>query len=784
MTMKTNKTLQHIAAVAVVLLTLCMVFTAPAMAWNPEVEDYAIYDVANLTAFRDYVESNSMSGITVTLENNIDLEYGEWSPIGTSSGKFSGIFDGKEYTISNFTISSPNQKDIGLFGVVSPSATIKNVTVKNAIITGGDRVGGIVGYCYGSVFNCHVQNVTLTAVPYGDGAYDGGAKVGGIVGLLNEGSYRLTECSASNVKITAFRDAGGIAGMAQYGTFVTKNQVNDITITIDKKTNFYLDGGKGTQINAGAIVGRLGVKDDLKVTLSDNTESNVIIEVDAVAKIGDAYYGSLADAVAAAYANNDGTSATTVTLLKDAQGPGIKVVNDRDGIVENIIIDFGGNTYTVGTPVGSSNTVSQAFHLEKETAFTLKNGVIEACEETSNIKMLLQNYCNLTLDGMILDGTNLAGNVPYTLSINSGKVDIKGTTSIITKENGVAFDVCWGPLRGYPEGTQVTIDTTGTISGNVEYGYWKGVSESTLEDPTYSANPSTLTIKNGNFENFAVTFAPFDETSKDNLTKVAVKNIKIYGGTFSADPSAYVAAKYAAVPYEGKYLIQKMVEVTYGGSSTTEPEEPEQPEQPEEPVEPTPETPAAPGEVASSTEVTDGGDVTFETPAGEDGTAPAAADDEVKGVVLPTGTEGTVEFVPVSEQPAPAGQEENTKRVFEINVPSYKKGEASVIKFQMTVAEIEADGKTAADVALWHYDEETGEWTKLVTSFIIKDGIVYFEAITNDFSPFAIVYADEPAADLPTDTPETPEQPEEPASPAPVLAVLAALGAAVVLRRK
>ena len=102
----------------------------------------------------------------------------------------------------------------------------------------------------------------------------------------------------------------------------------------------------------------------------------------------------------------------------------------------------------------------------------------------------------------------------------------------------------------------------------------------------------------------------------------------------------------------------------------------------------------------------------------------------------------------------------------------------------MTVAEIEADGKTAADVALWHFDEETGEWTKLVTSFIIKVGIVYFEAITNDFSPFAIVYADEPAADLPTDTPETPEQPEEPASPAPVLAVLAALGAAVVLRRK
>ena len=223
-----------------------------------------------------------------------------------------------------------------------------------------------------------------------------------------------------------------------------------------------------------------------------------------------------------------------------------------------------------------------------------------------------------------------------------------------------------------------------------------------------------------------------------------------------------------------KYLVQKYVDRSSSSSSTVKPEEPEQPEEPV--VEP--ETPAAPGEVASSTEVTDGGEVAFETTVVDDETgeqsAPAAADSEIKGVVLPTGTEGTVEFVPVSEQPAPAGQEENTKRVFEINVPSYEKGKAAVIKFTMTVAELAADGKEAADVALWHFDEETGEWTKLVTSYTIVDGVVYFEAITNDFSPFAIIYEDEPA-DEPVEEPET---------PAPILAVLAALGAAVVLRRK
>ena len=214
------------------------------------------------------------------------------------------------------------------------------------------------------------------------------------------------------------------------------------------------------------------------------------------------------------------------------------------------------------------------------------------------------------------------------------------------------------------------------------------------------------------------------------------------------------------------------------GGSNKPVEEPEEPVvEPEVPTE----EPVA-GEVTVETEVTDGGEVEFEAPveepeAGEVGTPAAEDEAKITGVVLPTGTEGKVEFVPISEQAAPEGKETQTKKVFEINVPTYEKGKPATIKFTMTVAELAADGKEAADVALWHFDEETGEWTKLVTSYTIVDGVVYFEAITNDFSPFAIIYEDEPAD-------EPVEEPETPASPAPVFAVLAALGAAVVLRRK
>ncbi len=209
------------------------------------------------------------------------------------------------------------------------------------------------------------------------------------------------------------------------------------------------------------------------------------------------------------------------------------------------------------------------------------------------------------------------------------------------------------------------------------------------------------------------------------------------------------------------------------GSSSSSSSSSSKPTTPVEPETPTKEPVA--GEVTVETEVTDGGEVKLETPT----TGGSAADEEAKitGVILPTGTEGKVTFIPVSEQAAPAGKETQTKKVFEINIPNYEKGKLATIKFQMTVAELTADGKTAADVALWHFDEETGEWTKLVTSYIIVDGIVYFEAITNDFSPFAIIYEDTPVE-------EPTEEPETPASPAPILAVLAGLGAVIALRRK
>lgn len=158
------------------------------------------------------------------------------------------------------------------------------------------------------------------------------------------------------------------------------------------------------------------------------------------AKIGDKTYETLAGAVASV---TDGT-ATTITLLRDASGDGIIIASGR-----NITIDLNNHTYTVsGKTVGSSGTETNGFQLLRGANVTIKDGKITS----DKAKILIQNYCNLTLQNVELDGRNLVGSVPYTLSLNCGKIQITGNTSILAETGGVAFDLYYWPKGGYSEG--------------------------------------------------------------------------------------------------------------------------------------------------------------------------------------------------------------------------------------------------------------------------------------------------------------------------------------------
>ena len=184
-------------------------------------------------------------------------------------------------------------------------------------------------------------------------------------------------------------------------------------------------------------------------------------ECDHFAEIGDLHYDTLAGAVAAV---TDDTE-TTIKLLKNANGDGIKVTTGK-----KIIFDLNNCTYNIdGTTVGSTGTETNGFQLLKGSTVTFKNGTL-----TSNkAKILIQNYSNLTLDQVKLDGSQIAGK-NYTLSNNCGDVLIKDST-ITAPASGYAFDVFFWP-PSYAEGVSVTVENS-TINGPIECTEQSGISE-------------------------------------------------------------------------------------------------------------------------------------------------------------------------------------------------------------------------------------------------------------------------------------------------------------------
>ena len=249
------------------------------------------------------------------------------------------------------------------------------------------------------------------------------------------------------------------------------------------------------------------------------------LETDYVAKIGDAQYESLEDAF------KNVKSGDTIVLLKNCTGNGVVVPSGS-----SFTVDFAGYTYTIdGSTVGSSGTETNGFQLLRDSNIVLKNGTI-----TSNkAKILIQNYSNLTLENMTLDGRNLAGSTNYTLSNNYGNIYITGSTSILAAPEAYAFDVYHWPQNGY-NSVHVTVNTTGTIVGKIQYS-----SDGSAEADVVKAN-TALTIQNINH------IGSLD-------IQAGGANVAVSGGSFSYPvPAEYCAEGFAPVDLgNGQYGVQQ-----------------------------------------------------------------------------------------------------------------------------------------------------------------------------------------------------------------------------------
>ena len=243
------------------------------------------YEVSNANGLRYFAQSvnsgTSYAGKTIVLTDDIDLAGVEWTPIGNASAKFSGTFDGNGKTISNLKITRGLENIgansyIGLFGVTTSSAVLKNFTVNNADVSGSLNVavvlgggggaeakisnvhvsgkievygywyvGAILGKGYSTIENCSV---------IGDSAETSyvritGGYAGGVVGYMGEGNNQINGCTVKNITVKgASNGVGGVSGILHYGNMISGCTLENVVV-------WQTDSPKDDRIYCGAFAG-------------------------------------------------------------------------------------------------------------------------------------------------------------------------------------------------------------------------------------------------------------------------------------------------------------------------------------------------------------------------------------------------------------------------------------------------------------------------------------------------------------------------------------------------
>ena len=176
-----------------------------------------------------------------------------FTPIGNIGTAFSGSYDGNGKTINGLYINRSAEDYLGLFGIISSTSSIQNVEMTNSNIHGKNYVGGISGYCNGSIQNC-----------YSTGTINGSSGIGGLSGYINGGT--ISNCYSSGSVNGSGNNTGGLAGYNDVNSTITNcyststvsggNYIGGILGTnFATVTNCYSNGSvSGSGANVGGLI--------------------------------------------------------------------------------------------------------------------------------------------------------------------------------------------------------------------------------------------------------------------------------------------------------------------------------------------------------------------------------------------------------------------------------------------------------------------------------------------------------------------------------------------------
>ena len=409
---------------------------------------------------KDSSNFHNNSGAIVNFKGTINVSEDKGFGITVNgSNSYTGD-DAPDFNLDGAKINVPNGVGIYAAGYA------------NWNISGNTEITG-----YNTAIEIRAGNMTIdsgtfksTATAYSCSKNDGGATTTGAAIAVAQHNTNLP----IDVVITGTPKLSGVYGLSvtnPQGN--TKDAISNVKVTInDNVENLYVSTDF---IREGNVIRAKTTEDGSKYVACLSTGFNFISLKDAVEAVTDSGY---------------------ITLLQ--------TVDNGDGILipegnKNITIDFNKKTYSV-----TQNFIedkNSGINLGKGNHITFKNGVIAS--NSKKISTLVQNYSNLEIQDVILDGLTggsfgqSVNGVCSVLSCNHGKTVITGKSDIKGRSGNGFRTVDVTCLRSdfYNE-VSVLFDSnyTGSVYNRVYFDSEQGISN--LDGYTHS-----LVIDAGNFDN-------------------------------------------------------------------------------------------------------------------------------------------------------------------------------------------------------------------------------------------------------------------------------------------
>ena len=479
------------------------------------VKTYAVGDAATLKKAATLVSNSKCARIVLTADINLEGSASNlWEPINAENNVFTE-FDGANHTISNLYVDNYTGKTDGkgtyyggLFYVLR--GTVKDLTIDQANVTcfrGGVLVGRMD---YGTVENCHIKNAKVSGIQ----------KLGGLVGFVSASNKDITVKSSSvdglsiNTKLTndGLYQAGGFIGYLQTlgsrNVFIEGNSVNNITLgkVSDGKADAPSYGNDLVYVleqnYSHAFIGTIAnlsktdVYNQYKVELKNNTVAQQIAGIPTCDRT-DKYIGWWSGEYnAAGYPYS------------------VKVV--VDGVEKNRWIEV--ERFVKAIKAGGNVIVWRSYDLTRWPETTLDNQQIAqntiTIEKGTTLNLILKKNAILTVgkqqlenNGTInVEGTGAMAATDYIFMNNNGAtLNIKGGTFTATKAtdaNGVVIynqGIC-NITDGTFNGSGFTLMNNGNANMTIDGGWVKNGGTTTSYAMMGAGSGVTMTVNGGKIE--------------------------------------------------------------------------------------------------------------------------------------------------------------------------------------------------------------------------------------------------------------------------------------------